>query len=58
MNYAQKRPRAELQLTTQGNNITTYIITQTGESVKHKPHRLPSAMANAGGGWDLERRLA
>ena len=56
MNYAQKRPRAELQLTTQGNNITTYIITQTGESVKHKPHRLPSAAEKAGGGWDLERR--
>ena len=58
MNYAQKkRPRAERQLTTQGNKITTYIITQTDESVKHKPHRLPSAAAKAGGGWDLERGL-
>ena len=37
------------------------IYTKTGKIIepnKHKPHRLPSAMANAGGGWDLERRLA
>ena len=56
MIHAQKIPRAELQLTAQGNNLTTYIIPQTDGSVKHKPHRLPPAMAKAGGGWDLERR--
>ena len=58
MNKYKKRPRAELQLTRRAHKLTTYIIPQTDESVKHKPHRLPSAMANAGGGWDLERRLA
>lgn len=58
MNCAQKKTPRGAATHTQGNNITTYIIPQTDESVKHKPHRLPSAMANAGGGWDLERRLA
>lgn len=56
MNKYKKRPRAELQLTRRAHKLTTYIIPQTDESVKHKPHRLPSAAEKAGGGWDLERR--